>query len=88
MSFMCIKSLQYLLSHPKCHVPANKLNKYTFTYLFDKYLSPSTWQAPCEGLNIQKTKIMASDPITSWQMDGERVTDFFWGGGFQKHCRW
>ena len=31
-------------------------------------------------LNIQKTKIMASGPITSWQIDGERVSDFFWGG--------
>ena len=32
-------------------------------------------------LNIQKTKIMASRPITSWQIDGETVTDFiFWGG--------
>ena len=34
-------------------------------------------------LNIQKTKIMASDPITSWQIDGETVetvSDFFWGG--------
>ena len=34
-------------------------------------------------LNIQKTKIMASDPITTWQIDGETmetVTDFFWGG--------
>ena len=31
-------------------------------------------------LNIQKTKIMASGPITSWQTDGERVRDFiFWG---------
>ena len=31
-------------------------------------------------LNIQKTKIMASGPITSWQTDGETVTDFiFWG---------
>ena len=31
-------------------------------------------------LNIQKTKSMASDPITSWQIDGETVTDFiFWG---------
>ena len=33
-------------------------------------------------LNIQKTKIMASCPITSWQIDGETmetVTDFFWG---------
>ena len=34
-------------------------------------------------LNIQKTKIMASGPITSWQIDGEtveRVSDFIWGG--------
>ena len=30
-------------------------------------------------LNIQKTKIMASGPITSWQIDGETVTDFFGG---------
>ena len=30
-------------------------------------------------LNIQKTKIMASDPIRSWQIDGETVADFFWG---------
>ena len=35
-------------------------------------------------LSIQKTKIMASNPITSWQIDGETmetVTDFIWGGG-------
>ena len=41
-------------------------------------------------LNIQKTKIMASGPITSWQIDGEiveRVTDFIFGG-LQNHCRW
>ena len=34
-------------------------------------------------LNVQKTKIMASGPITSWQIDGETVetvTDFIWGG--------
>ena len=37
-------------------------------------------------LNIQKTKIMASGLITSWQIDGETVTDYFWG--LQKHCRW
>ena len=40
--------------------------------------------------NIQKTKIMASGPITSWQIDGETmetVTDFIFGG-FQNHCRW
>ena len=38
-------------------------------------------------LNIQKTEIMASGPITSWQIDGETVTDFIWGG-LQNHCRW
>ena len=32
-------------------------------------------------VNIQKTKMMASDPITLWQIDGETVRDFFWGGG-------
>ena len=31
-------------------------------------------------VNIQKTKIMASGPITSWQIDGETVTEFIWGG--------
>ena len=36
---------------------------------------------------IQKTKIMASGPISSWQIDGETVTDFIFGG-FQNHCRW
>ena len=40
--------------------------------------------------NIQKTKIMASSPITSWQIDGETVetvADFILGG-LQNHCRW
>ena len=40
-------------------------------------------------LNIQKTKTMASSPITSWQIDGETVetvADYFWG--LQNHCRW
>ena len=37
--------------------------------------------------NIQKTKIMASSPITSWQIDGETVeTDYY--SGIQNHCRW
>ena len=39
-------------------------------------------------LNIQKTKIMASGPITSWEIDGETVetvSDFI---GLQNHCRW
>ena len=38
-------------------------------------------------LNIQKTKIMASSPITSWQINGETVTDFIFGR-LQNHCRW
>ena len=40
-------------------------------------------------LNIQKTKIVASGPITSWQIDGETmetVTVYFWG--LQYHCKW
>ena len=39
-------------------------------------------------LNIQKPKLMASDPINSWQIDGNNctVSDFF--SGFQNHCRW
>ena len=43
----------------------------------------------CLKLNIQKTKIMASGPITSWEIDGETVEavpDNF--GGLQNHCRW
>ena len=41
-------------------------------------------------LNIQKTKIMASGPITSWEIEGETVetvSDFILGG-IQNHCRW
>ena len=40
-------------------------------------------------LNIQKMKIMAPGPITSWEIDGEAVetvSDYFWG--LQNHCRW
>ena len=43
----------------------------------------------CLKLNIQKTKIMASGPNTSWEIDGETVetvTDYF--SGLQNHCRW
>ena len=41
-------------------------------------------------LNIQKTKIMASSPITSWQIDGRksRICDKFYLLGLQNHCRW
>ena len=40
-------------------------------------------------LNIQKTKLMASGPIASWEIDGETVetvSDYFFG--FQNHCSW
>ena len=40
-------------------------------------------------LNIQKTKIMTSGPITSWEIDGETVESvrlYFWG--LQNHCKW
>ena len=41
-------------------------------------------------LNIQKTKIMASSPITSWQKDGETVQTVarLYFSGLQNHCRW
>ena len=41
-------------------------------------------------LNIQKTKIMASGPITSWKIDGETVETLvdFIIGGLQNHCKW
>ena len=47
------------------------------------------WKAGLK-LNIQKTKIMASGPITSWEIDGESVetvSDFILGG-LQNHCKW
>ena len=61
----------------------------------DMQMTPPLWQKVKEEsevglkLNIQKTKIMASGPITPWQIDGETmetVTDFIWGG-LQNHCR-
>ena len=45
-------------------------------------------------LNFQKTKIMASGPITSWQIDGRKNGSNFFGaldfifGGLQNHCKW
>ena len=41
-------------------------------------------------LNIQKTKIIASGSITSWQIDGEKNgnNERFYSGGLQNHCRW
>ena len=44
----------------------------------------------CLKLNIKKMKIMASGPITSWQIDGETVTELrkLYFGGLQNHCLW
>jgi len=41
-------------------------------------------------LNIQKTKIMASSPISSWQIDGETMknSERLYFSGLQNHCRW
>ena len=59
-----------------------------------RYADDTTFMAESkqEGLkcNIQKAEIMASGPITSWQIDGETVEtvkDFILGG-LQSHCRW
>ena len=38
-------------------------------------------------LNVQKTKIMVSGLITSWQIEGKTVAEFYFRG-FQNHCRW
>ena len=68
----------------------------------DMQMTPSLWQKAKRmkmkeesekgglKLNIQKTKIMSSGPITSWQIDGETVetmADFIFSG-FQNHCKW
>ena len=45
----------------------------------------------CLKLNIQKTKIVACSPITSWEIDEETVGNsvrLYFGGGVQNHCRW
>ena len=44
-------------------------------------------EKPGLKINIQKTKIIASAPITSRQIEGKTVTDFIFGG-LQNHCRW
>ena len=46
-------------------------------------------EKPGLKFNIQKTKIMASGPIASWQMDGETMeSDRLYFLGLQNHCRW
>ena len=63
----------------KFHVP--------FTHTLPFATLPSNYSRACYNkpvnsykLNIQKTKIMASGPITSWEIDGETATDFILGG--------
>ena len=68
----------------------------------DMQMTPPLWQRKLKSflmkvkeesekvglmLNIQKTKIMASGPITSWEIDGETVLDFIFLGS-KNHCRW
>ena len=56
-------------------------NKILTNQNFQMYKDNSTLQLHVGlKLNIQKTKIMASGPVTSWQIDGETVTDFILGG--------
>ena len=46
-------------------------------------------EKPWLNLSIQKTKVMASSPITSWQIDGETVNSVrLYFGGLQNRCRW
>ena len=60
-----------------------------YKFGFSNYLKEESEKVSLK-LNIQKTKIMASGPITSWQIDGETVetvADFIFGA-LQNHCRW
>ena len=55
---------------------------FCMTYLLFRLLMKVKEETEKVGLklNIQKTKIMACGPISSWEIDGETVADFFWGG--------
>ena len=67
----CAGTLYVRCRNPRTKIPGRQV------------LSDSTVGKPGLKLNIQKMKIMASGPITSWQIDGETketVTDFIWGG--------
>ena len=64
------------------------VNSYYFTFIKMKVKEES--EKAGLKLNIQKTKIMASGPITSWQIDGETMetVTLFYFLGLQNHCRW
>ena len=79
-----------LLLLPEVEGPSSQLKRYLCSYSYEAASLPHQVGAIHLGikLNIQKTKIMVSSPITSWQIDGETtetVTDFL---GLQNHCRW
>ena len=58
-------------------VESPKDGYHRFLFSLYKYSIPSIRNLTVES--IQKTKIMASGPVTSWQIDGEAVADLFWG---------
>ena len=66
-------------------------NTFAFKVIIDIYFLSLLMKVKEESekvglkVNIQKMKIMASGPITSWEIDGETVSDYFFG---QNHCRW
>ena len=62
---------------------------FTYSYLIYYLLMKVKEESEKAGLklNIQKTMIMASGPITSWEIGGETVSDFIFGG-LQNHCKW
>ena len=87
MSFICIKSLQNFQAYPKCHVPANKVNKYTITYLFDKYLfitfymAGPTWGAQhSENSSWRNIRSWHQNPSLHGKRMGKDWQTFFGGG--------
>ena len=84
---LCSAFFTVQLSHPYMTTGKNiALTRWTFV---GKVMS-LLFNMLSRLVNIQKTKIMASGPITSWQIDGETVetaSDFIFGG-LQNHCRW
>ena len=78
------------ISPPKSN-PQFHTHPYTRWYILDAYNLKWKWRVKKLALlNIQKTKIMESGPITSWEIDGETmatVSDFIFRG-LRNHCRW
>ena len=75
---------------PKIHAKYKRRQRpNNYQWLMDSLLVKEENEKVGLKLNIQKTKTMASGPITSWQVDGETVetvADYF--SGLQNHCRW